>query len=144
MDVESVGASLDAGELDARFGLGLFLGVQELAAQGLVVQFAVGVGEGVEDDGAQFFGEIAVGLLEAVAEGGIGFGVGVVGQQAVDLQQEFFADGDEVGLGDVVQPAERFDEAGQDAAAVEVGEFEQDVAAYAPAPATEDAPPGAA
>jgi hypothetical protein len=38
---------------------------------------------------------------------------GWVGQQAVDLEQEFFADGDEVGLGDVVDSAERFDEAGQ-------------------------------
>ena len=50
LDVEAVGAGLDARELDAGFGLGLFLGVQELAAQGLVVEFAVGGGEGIEDD----------------------------------------------------------------------------------------------
>ena len=63
----------------------------------------------------------------------------MVGEQAVDLQQEFFADGDEVGLGDVVQPAERFDEAGQDAAAVEVGEFEQGVEQVAQAVEAEEA-----
>ena len=34
--------------------------------------------------------------------GGVAFGVGMVGQQAVDLEEEFFADGDEVGLRDIV------------------------------------------
>jgi hypothetical protein len=113
LDVEAVGAGADAGELDARFGRGFFAGIEELAADGLVVDVEIGVGEGFEDAVEELVLEIAGGLLEAFAEGGVGFGVGVAVEQAVDLEEEFFADGEEVGAGGVVEPAEAFDGAGR-------------------------------
>ena len=93
--------------------------------------FKDGIGEGLEESGKEVGFEVGGGLGEAVGEEGIGFGVGVVGEEAVDLQQEAFADGDEVVACDVVEAAEEFGEAGGKGGAVEVGEAEDGVEAVA-------------
>ncbi len=86
LDVKAVGAGLDAGEFDAGFGFGFFAEVEELAAEGLVIEVEVGAGQELEDFVEELVLEVAGGT-EAFAEGGMGLGVGVFCQQAVNLAE---------------------------------------------------------